>query len=190
MEYIFYIIDNLPFDAVPEKNILAREKTVVVLITQKDGTFLTEEYGYVTKGEIYDLITNREKININGFFVENFSLDELRRNNGSNTFHQKFEAIGTFFYGDACFKYAQFKDISNFRQAQFYTRVDFTQAEFRSKADFKLAIFYDFTLFRVTQFFVDVDFSSACFIKDSVFDHARFASYTFFNFAKFFGQVE
>lgn len=140
------------------------EKTVIVKFIDDDGDEIKRnQYGYIDPNYIYELLDNKLPINIDGAYINNFSLHEYRnsRNIDDRNYVEfnSFSAANAFFDCEnrVDFAFAHFnenfnlkhtvfaKGYINFYKAVFKKEVNFAEVNFgKGEADFHFSEFGDY----------------------------------------------
>jgi hypothetical protein len=171
MKYSVEIIKDKPYYCNTNKNhrrgivVLDRKATAIVKIDYDNGESATLEYGYVEREEVYEMLKNKQEINLNRTYIKDFKLSELegdfKKINGFSAYYAFFDGdvdfasaeFGdgdvnfshiTFGNGDVCFYQTNFGDGDvYFHKSNFGTgNVDFNSANFgNGNVDFKFTAF-------------------------------------------------
>ncbi|MFH1052230.1 MAG: pentapeptide repeat-containing protein [bacterium] len=198
-----------------ERNTVATYGTATVTETDKDGNQKTTKYGIVRNVDIYKLINEGKQINIEGCFVEKFSIAEywveynikkesevkIKNISALNSFFNDFAHFrSATFNGDAVFSSATFNGVAYFDSATFDDNTTFDStifsgdayfysATFSGDAYFDSATFSDSANFSSATFSGSANFSSVTFNSDATFSFSIFSGYVFFYFASFSGSA-
>lgn len=181
-----------------ENNTVDTHGTATVIASDEKGYETTTKYGIVKNEDVYKKMNAEEPINIDGCFVENFSLRELRK---SQLEINNFLAFGSFFTGgadfsaatfseNAYFEFATFNGNAYFSGATFSGNTDFRKATFNGDAYFRKATFSGYAYFESTTFNGDACFRKATFNGNTDFRSATFSEKTDFQSVRFQNKVD
>ncbi|MBA4321330.1 MAG: hypothetical protein C0408_00785, partial [Odoribacter sp.] len=143
-------------------------RTAIVTLTGHDGEEIgTELFGAVEMSEVYNLIKDGKDLNLDNFFISEFSLSNYRRHNGLEKKDfvslRKFSAKNAFFEAKNCtdFSYSLFSDDEvSFEGAHFAKgKVLFTGSNFgKGDTNFSNTLFRDGNIEFIGSVFGDGDF--------------------------------